>query len=326
MRTTTPLVARPRVSQRLVFTAASHVQLSQRKMCSVLCDRRITIGRQKMNWKVRCKTASKKPETHWDWVKLPVLSFEVQAKFLSLEKSFLLILRIVDISLPFESEIYVIMANHANLKRTDCRRQQRDFVREHLKAPLRKGDDCYLVDMAWFRRWKDYVDYYEGDTEHPSKQPSHPGRIDLSPLLAPDGVTLISGLAQFEHFLLVPLRVWAKLLEWYGMCEGQPVLRRRLWTGKKRGVPYASFKFEVELRSQCDGRSVAVTFSLEDSLWKVKQVMRRLFGVPANVNCRIWNGRTVLEEEHTELQELILFLESPLFIQCLQPDGTWQVV
>ena len=215
------------------------------------------------------------------------------------------------------------MASHAKVTWTDCRRQQRDFVREHLRAPLRKGDDCYLVEMAWFRRWKDYVEYDAEDTEHPSKQSSHPGRIDLSPLLAPDGVTLISGLAQFEHFLLVPLRVWAKLLEWYGMCEGQPVLRRRLWTGKKMGVP--SSKFEVELRSIRDGRCVAVSFSREDSLWKVKQVMRRLFGVTANVECRIWNGCTVLEEEHTELQELSLFLVPALYILCLQPDGTWQV-
>ena len=87
------------------------------------------------------------------------------------------------------------MASHANVTWTDCRRQQRDFVWEHLNAPLRKGDDCYLVDMAWFRRWKDYVESDEEDTEHPSKQSSHPGRIDLSPVLAPDGVTLKSGLA-----------------------------------------------------------------------------------------------------------------------------------
>ena len=251
-----------------------------------------------------------------------MLSFEDQAKFLSFEKSVLLVLRIVGISLPFESEIYVIMASHANVTWTDCRRQQRDFVWEHLNAPLRKGDDCYLVDMAWFRRWKDYVEYDVEDTEHPSKQSSHPGRIDLSPVLAPDGWTLKSGLALFEHFLLVPLRVWDKLLEWYGMCEGQPVLRHRLWCGKKM-VP--SFKFEFELRSQRDGRSVAVSFPIEDSPWKVKQVLRRLFGVPANVECRIWNGRTVLEEEHTALQELRLFLAPALFIQCLQPDGTWHV-
>ena len=38
-------------------------------------------------------------------LRLKVLSFEDQAKFLSFEKSVLLVLRIVGISLPFESEI-----------------------------------------------------------------------------------------------------------------------------------------------------------------------------------------------------------------------------
>ena len=216
------------------------------------------------------------------------------------------------------------MVSHPNLTWTDYRRYQRDFVRENLNAPLRKGDEWFLVDMAWFRRWKDFVGYDIGDAEHARKQSPNPGRIDLSPLLAPDGVTLITGLMPFEHYVLVPLTVWAQFLQWYGLCEGQPVLRRlvaEFGLSKKVEV----YPLEFQLRCLRDGRSVTCSFSRNDTLFHVKQVMRGVFGIPAGIACRVWRERKVLKNENAELRELGLFSGTTLFIEYSQPDGTWRV-
>ena len=220
------------------------------------------------------------------------------------------------------------MVSYYKLTWTEYRRYQRDFVQRNLEVPLRKGDEWFLVDMAWFRRWKDFVGYdieeaeHENARKHLSRVPN-PGRIDLSHLLAPDGVTLKSGLKPF-HYVLVPYVVWAQLLEWYGLCEGQPVLRRRVAEyGLSKKVEV--YPLEFQLRCRRFGRSVTCSFSRNDTLYHVKQVMRRLLGLPVGIVCRVWRESTVLNNEYAELRELPLFSGTTLFIEYSLPNGTWQV-
>ena len=223
------------------------------------------------------------------------------------------------------------MANMNDAEWDDYDRQrQRDFVLERMVNPgSRPGDEYFLVPMVWFDWWKRYVRY---DIIYANFERRHPGRIDMSPLLAPDGVTLKKGLKEDGEYELVPPTVWNELVMWYGLCEGQPIFPRRVvesWIYD--GVPQVEvYPLEFQLKrlgDHKDGWSATYSFSRIDTLLKVKQVMRKLLGVPDGVECRMWHSRqpTSLKalrkkDESKELRQLGLN-SGTILIQYWQSDG-----
>ena len=273
-------------------------------------------------------------------VKVPALSFQVQATFLL---KVIILLRVLGVAILSASENYVIIMTYMNdpeWQEYDQRRQ-RNYVQGHLYDPLRKGDEWYLVAMPWFKRFKRFLRFPLDDrcVNTDLHFGSNPGQIDLSPLLARDGVTLKTGLRPEVDYVLVPQGVWGILLGNYGLRDRQPILCRRV---VEHEPPNGYLKVEVyplqsefQLKRRGDpeeGRSVTYSFSHNDTLLKVKQVMRELFGIPANSECHIWHrGSTepafmdvLLKNENKELRELGLY-SGTMSIEYWQSGGTWEV-
>uniref|UniRef100_W5NBB7 ubiquitinyl hydrolase 1 n=1 Tax=Lepisosteus oculatus TaxID=7918 RepID=W5NBB7_LEPOC len=95
-----------------------------------------------------------------------------------------------------------------------------DIIQGHR---LRAGDSWYLLDLHWFKQWKEYV--HMGD----QNSSAFPGRIDNAELFEDlESCRLKERLVEEEDFILVPAEAWRKLLAWYGMAPEQPPLERKV--------------------------------------------------------------------------------------------------
>uniref|UniRef100_A0A3P9NAP0 ubiquitinyl hydrolase 1 n=1 Tax=Poecilia reticulata TaxID=8081 RepID=A0A3P9NAP0_POERE len=100
------------------------------------------------------------------------------------------------------------------------RREIECLLRE---SELQAGDSWYVVDRRWFEQWKEFVE--SGD----QNSSSFPGQIDNTELFEDlDSYHLKERLVENEDFMLVPAAVWHKLLQWFGMVDGQPALERKV--------------------------------------------------------------------------------------------------
>ncbi|PWA23263.1 hypothetical protein CCH79_00018968 [Gambusia affinis] len=100
------------------------------------------------------------------------------------------------------------------------RREIECLLRE---SELQAGDSWYVVDRRWFEQWKEFVE--SGD----QNSSSFPGQIDNTELFEDlDSYHLKERLVENEDFMLVPAAAWHKLLQWYGMVDGQPALERKV--------------------------------------------------------------------------------------------------
>ena len=119
----------------------------------------------------------------------------------------------------------------------------RNYIKEALDTPLVTGDTWYLCDMDWFRQLQEYLGlsampihglscWKENvDVGNPT---AHPGQIDLSKLFRNDdpSAELKAGMTTDIDFATMPKSAWDKLVEIFGLTEGQnPVARKVIFGG-----------------------------------------------------------------------------------------------
>ncbi|KAM4581904.1 uncharacterized protein V3H82_006025 isoform 2-T2 [Fundulus diaphanus] len=209
---------------------------------------------------------------------------------------------------------------------------QKDTIGRLLKATLRKGDEWYLIDHQWFKRWKKYVGFDCWDMSTAGDHSVYPGPIDNSGLFS-DQVTqaLKEHLIDELDYVLVPTEAWNKLVSWYGCLEGQsPIVRKVI----EHGMFVKHCKVEVYLLelSLCENNNMEKVikqhFSRADTIETIEKKMRTLFSIPTKKETRLWskyisNSYEQLTNPKRTVQDAGLFHEQLIGIEVKNEDGTW---
>ena len=106
-----------------------------------------------------------------------------------------------------------------------------------LKKSLAKGDAWYLVDSHWFKLLKKYVGMdgamFDSGGKDSGEEYCNPGPINNKPLLKDDGSDIRDHMINEMDYVLVPEEAWEKLVEKFGLSDGQQPVRRKV---VERGV------------------------------------------------------------------------------------------
>ncbi|XP_067138793.1 ubiquitin carboxyl-terminal hydrolase 15-like isoform X2 [Centruroides vittatus] len=209
---------------------------------------------------------------------------------------------------------------------------QKNEICTLIKKPLRKADTWYLVDNKWFKQWRKYVGYDSWDTSNIGENTIHPGPIDNSSLFREENSPEIKDhLIDELDYILVPKEAWELLVSWYGICDGQEPIARKV-------VEYGMFvkhcKVEVYLvefklcQNNDTDNCVTKKFSKVDTIEHIEQEMRKIFKIPADKETRLWNKYSVNTYEHlnnkeSTVQDAGLYQGQVIIIEQRNDDGTW---
>ena len=115
-------------------------------------------------------------------------------------------------------------------------------MRTALDTPMVTGDTWYLCDKDWFNQLQKYLGLSampmhglsgysaNADVGNPS---AHPGQIDLTRLFQNDdpSAELKAGMTTDIDFATMPKSAWDKLVEIFGLTEGQTPFARKVIFG-----------------------------------------------------------------------------------------------
>lgn len=209
---------------------------------------------------------------------------------------------------------------------------QRAELGELLKAPLRNGEDWYLIDSRWFKQWKKYVGYDSWDMYNMGERNIYPGPIDNSGLFAdPESQILKEHLIDELDYMLVPTEAWQKLVGWYGCLEGQqPIVRKVIEHGLfVKHCKVEVYLLELKLCEISDPDNLKThQFSKADTIETIEKEMRNLFNIPKEKETRLWNrymSNTFeqLSKPDSTVQDAGLYQGQVLVIEQKNEDGTW---
>lgn len=154
-----------------------------------------------------------------------------------------------------------------------------------MSKEMKKGDTWYLVDSKWYNQWKKYVGYDSWDTSSIGDSSAHPGLMDNSSLLRPETNELKEDLTDELDYTLMPVEAWALFTFWYGICDGQlPIARKVIDTGVELYLINLKLGFRNNLAN-----AVACKFSGGDIIQLIETKIRELFDIPDNTPVRMWS-------------------------------------
>ena len=91
---------------------------------------------------------------------------------------------------------------------------------EEQQPPLREGDTWYLIDVGWYRRWKQFVQYdYASNTEV-----CRPEAIDNSGIIDTATGRVPNHLIEHSHFAILSKDEWDTLHSWFVRLTGREAL------------------------------------------------------------------------------------------------------
>ncbi|XP_075704906.1 ubiquitin carboxyl-terminal hydrolase 4-like [Rhinoderma darwinii] len=209
---------------------------------------------------------------------------------------------------------------------------QKNELGELLKAPLKKGDEWFLVDSRWYKQWKKYVGFDSWDVYNVGESNLFPGPVDNSGLFAdPDTQVLKEHLIDELDYVLVPTEAWNKLMCWYGSVPGQqPIVRKVVEHGMfVKHCKVEVYLIELKLCENSDLDNVVTRhFSKADTIESIEKEIRSLFNIPVNKETRLWNKYMTntyeqLTKPDNTVQDAGLYQGQILVIEQRNPDGTW---
>ncbi|XP_042898820.1 ubiquitin carboxyl-terminal hydrolase 4 isoform X2 [Parasteatoda tepidariorum] len=209
---------------------------------------------------------------------------------------------------------------------------QKNEISQILRKLLVRQDNWCLIDNKWFKQWKKYVGYDNWETSSVGDKATHPGPIDNSPLLRDDGSGEIKDhLIDELDYVLVPEEAWEKLVEWYGIVEGQqPIVRKVVEYGMfVKHCKVEVYLLEFKLCSNSDlEHIISKKFSKSDTIGFIEKEMRTLFNIPDDKETRLWNRYSHNTYEHlsnkdSTVQDAGLYSGQVLIIEEQNDDGTW---
>ncbi|XP_067933232.1 ubiquitin carboxyl-terminal hydrolase 4-like [Watersipora subatra] len=156
---------------------------------------------------------------------------------------------------------------------------QKDFVKSHIDDPLDLGQTWYLLDMKWYEKWKDFVNY---DNSALDSTLDTPGPIDNSELLTSSGV-LKENLIESINFTVIPENIWKMLLKCYGIVDGQEPLARCVievgtFSKSLRVEVYGLDLFLSHYKKPTDGKLVSCSQGM--TVGELTAKMRGMYNVP----------------------------------------------
>ncbi|XP_069040333.1 ubiquitin carboxyl-terminal hydrolase 11 [Lepisosteus oculatus] len=195
-----------------------------------------------------------------------------------------------------------------------------DIIQGHR---LRAGDSWYLLDLHWFKQWKEYV--HMGD----QNSSAFPGRIDNAELFEDlESCRLKERMVEEEDFILVPAEAWRKLLAWYGMAPEQPPLERKV-VDLPSTLKVEVYPVEIYLCLHSDmDNALPMQFSRADTVHTIQNAMRGRFEVPDSAETRLWMKSSDtscerLRNVHMTVLDACLSSGMTVIMEMRNPDGTW---
>uniref|UniRef100_A0A1I8JJ24 ubiquitinyl hydrolase 1 n=1 Tax=Macrostomum lignano TaxID=282301 RepID=A0A1I8JJ24_9PLAT len=117
-----------------------------------------------------------------------------------------------------------------------CLKRQRDAVKKCRGSSLVLGQEWYVLSMAWFSRWQQYVGYRKYEEKYLGKEAYFPGCIDNSDILDVNG-DLKPKLMNEHDYMLLRGDAWTMLVEYYELAPGQePITRSVICRGSERKI------------------------------------------------------------------------------------------
>lgn len=209
---------------------------------------------------------------------------------------------------------------------------QRAIVESMLNKRLVEGEFWVTILSEWFHLWKKYVGLglSQRKSDHSSRGlPPPPGNVYTMSKSAPRNSELIHEEA------------WRILVGWYGLAEGQKVIKHVVYSyGDRLEIErnFNTFCFYLHVSDPQSAPQFDITPVLRCSkLEKVGHLewrARQLFQIPANRVTRLW-GKTIetdplwkplLRRDRPIGKVLELdsdFLRSSLALDVCEPDGSW---
>ncbi|KAH1229915.1 Ubiquitin carboxyl-terminal hydrolase 10 [Glycine max] len=169
---------------------------------------------------------------------------------------------------------------------------------------LKEGNLYYVISNRWFSRWQSYVgpcvgmlsiDKQSSDNHlitHP-KIADRPGPIDNSDIISKgnncdsNNLDIHRMLEEGTDYVLVPEKVWERLLEWY---KGGPALPRKLIS---QGLELKQYNVEVyplslKVTDARDNSQSIVKLSRKATIGELHELVCKIKGVEQNKAC-IWD-------------------------------------
>ncbi|KAM6930127.1 ubiquitin carboxyl-terminal hydrolase 11 [Lycodopsis pacificus] len=200
------------------------------------------------------------------------------------------------------------------------RREIESLLRE---CELRAGDSWYVMERRWYEQWKEFVE--TGD----QNSSSFPGQIDNTELFEDlDSYHLKERLVENEDFMLLPAEAWHRLLDWYGMVEGQPALERKV-VDLPSTLKVEVYPVEIFLCLHSNMENVITAqFSRADSIHSIQRAMCDAFTVPPGSECRLWmkssdSSCERLRNVHVSVLDACLSSGMTVIMETRNADGTW---
>jgi len=208
--------------------------------------------------------------------------------------------------------------------------QQRQELKGLDEMSLRPGDTWFLIDTKWFKQWKLYVGLDQWEQSMVGDPSACPGPIDNSPLLEVNN-KLKEHLVEDSNFTLLPESLWNKLVEWYGMQDGQePVSRRVIDLGVfSKNLKVEIYLVELHLSHMKEPEATTPkSFSQVDTVETIAKTMRQMFRVVDDKEIRLWlrymsKSYEPLSKPELTIQESGLYTGQMIVIEEQNDDGTW---
>ncbi|BAT94878.1 hypothetical protein VIGAN_08152700 [Vigna angularis var. angularis] len=216
-----------------------------------------------------------------------------------------------------------------------------DLIKES-ELYLKEGNLYYVVSNSWFSRWQSYVgpcvgmlsiDKQSSDGQHANmthtKIANRPGPIDNSDIISKgnnfdsNSLDVTRMLEEGTDYVLVPEKVWERLLEWY---EGGPALPRKLIS---QGIGRKQYSVEVyplslKVTDARDNSLLIVKLSKKATIGELHELVCKIKQVEQKKAC-IWdyfNSRkhSLLTASEQTLEEANLLMDHDILLEVL-PDG-----
>ncbi|XP_076440276.1 uncharacterized protein LOC143279875 isoform X2 [Babylonia areolata] len=201
----------------------------------------------------------------------------------------------------------------------------------------------FLLEINWFKRWKEYVGYDAWDTVNTGNVSSHPGPIDNSVLFKDRTEEDVNdtGSSQLKELLvdeldyvLVPEQAWIMLVNMYGLVPNQKPIKRYVI---ERGMIAKHCRVEVDLMElklylHLDLHTfITKQFSQVATVEQLEGEMRRLFHVPESTEVQVWarymsDSYECLSDKTKTLQDEGVYHGQVIVLEQRNSDGTWPMI
>ncbi|PAA67497.1 hypothetical protein BOX15_Mlig004366g1, partial [Macrostomum lignano] len=184
-------------------------------------------------------------------------------------------------------ELPIVQAKSDDLKAQ--LKAQYEKVKQLNSSALVKGDTWAVVSARWVKLWKEYVGAEAFYANKLGDENYHPGPIDNSDLIEPDGKLKEGRLAEIDYFFMHK-EAWDLLAEYYKTKQSEPIFRKVIEKGKfTRTVEVEVYLLDMKLAELANpDKVISHRFSRASLFSEVESTMRSLFKVPDDRETRLW--------------------------------------